>query len=449
MAGTATPALPVEPRHSQFRDARRDLAGLPASAATPSGPFGTGPADVRGVAAVAGRPGPGDCPGRRTVEDRPGSMERAPPQHGPQSRGLLRWPARGSTGYAPEGTALPRPGRGCPAGLPGPGKRLFRESLQEREPQLKVRPAVSAPGGLRPCRDNMPTALISHPDFLLHDTGPFHPERPDRMTSVLAQLGLSGDVPDGARQADLLCLSPAPAGEARIKAVHDGAYVDAVVDWCGRGYRNLPTGDTTISSASETVARLAAGAAMRAVDAVLTAEADRVFCVTRPPGHHAESDRGMGFCIYNNAAVAARYAQSRFGVERVAVLDWDVHHGNGTQEIFEEDPSVYYFSVHQYPLYPFTGAERETGTGEGAGYTMNVPVSAGSGDEVFIDVLRGTVLPAMKAYQPDLLILSAGFDAHMDDPLSGTLVTDAGFRTMTRLVLDFVEDACGGRLVSV
>ena len=131
------------------------------------------------------------------------------------------------------------------------------------------------------------------------------------------------------------------------------------------------------------------------------------------------------------------------------MLDWDVHHGNGTQEIFEEDPTVYYFSVHQYPLYPFTGAERETGTGKGAGFTMNVPVSAGTGDEVFVDALRGTILPAMKTYQPDLLILSAGFDAHMDDPLSGTLVTDAGFRTMTRLVLDFAEYVCGGRLVSV
>ncbi|MXY96314.1 MAG: histone deacetylase [Gemmatimonadetes bacterium] len=300
----------------------------------------------------------------------------------------------------------------------------------------------------------MPTALISHPDFLLHDTGPFHPERPGRMTSVLAHLGLSDDMPAGtqmagAQQAGLLGLSPELADEARIKAVHDGAYVDAVVDWCGKGYRNLPTGDTTVSSASETVARLAAGAAMRAVDAVLTGEADRVFCVARPPGHHAESDRGMGFCIYNNAAVAARYAQSRFGVERVAVLDWDVHHGNGTQEIFEEDPSVYYFSVHQSPLYPFTGAAQEKGTGEGTGYTMNVPVSAGSGDEVFVDVLRGTILPAMKAYRPDLLILSAGFDAHMDDPLSGTLVTDAGFRAMSRLVLDFTEDSCGGRLVSL
>ena len=157
----------------------------------------------------------------------------------------------------------------------------------------------------------------------------------------------------------------------------------------------------------------------------------------------------MGFCIYNNAAVAARYAQSRFGVERVAVLDWDVHHGNGTQEIFEEDPSVYYFSVHQSPLYPFTGAAQEQGAGEGTGYTMNVPVSAGSGDEVFVDVLRGTILPAMKAFEPELLILSAGFDAHMDDPLSGTLVTDAGFRAMSRLVLDFAEDACGGRLVSL
>ncbi len=310
----------------------------------------------------------------------------------------------------------------------------------------------------------MPTALISHPDFLLHDTGPFHPERPDRITSVLAHLGVSGDVTAGtqqagtqqadvqqteAQQSGLLCLTPAPADDAWIKAVHDAAYVDAVADWCGKGYRNLPTGDTTLSSTSETVARLAAGAAMRAVDAVLSGEAERVFCVARPPGHHAESDRGMGFCIYNNAAVAARYAQSRFGVERVAVLDWDVHHGNGTQEIFEEDPSVYYFSVHQSPLYPFTGAEREKGTGEGTGYTMNVPVSAGSGDEVFIDVLRGMILPAMKAYQPDLFILSAGFDAHVEDPLSGTLVTDAGFRSMSRLVLDFAEDACGGRLVSV
>lgn len=295
----------------------------------------------------------------------------------------------------------------------------------------------------------MPTALISHPDFLLHDTGPFHPERPGRMTSVLAQLGVSGDVPDGTTQAGLLCLSPAPADEARIKAVHDAAYVDAVVDWCGKGFRTLPTGDTTVSSASESVARLAAGAAMRAVDAVLTGEADRAFSVARPPGHHAESDRGMGFCIYNSAAVAARYAQSRFGVERVAVLDWDVHHGNGTQEVFEEDPTVYYFSVHQSPLYPFTGAEQENGTGEGTGYTMNVPVSAGSGDEVYVEVLRGTILPAMKAFEPDLLILSAGFDAHMDDPLSGTLVTHAGFRAMSRLVLDFAEDACGGRLVSV
>lgn len=295
----------------------------------------------------------------------------------------------------------------------------------------------------------MPTALISHPDFLLHDTGPFHPERPGRMNAILARLGVSGDVPAGKRPNGLLCLSPAPADEARIKAVHDAAYVDAVLDWCGKGYRNLPTGDTTVSSASETVARLAAGAAMRAVDAVLTGEADRVFCVARPPGHHAESNRGMGFCIYNNVAVAARYAQSRFGVERVAVLDWDVHHGNGTQEVFEEDPSVYYFSVHQSPLYPFTGEEREQGKGNGTGYTMNVPVSAGSGDEVFVEVLRGTILPDMKAFEPDLLILSAGFDAHMDDPLSGTLVTDAGFRDMSRLLLDFAEDTCGGRLVSV
>ena len=295
----------------------------------------------------------------------------------------------------------------------------------------------------------MSTALITHPEFLTHETGPFHPERPGRMTAILSRLGLDGDVPAAATPAGLRCLSPSSAGEASVKAVHDAAYVDAVAGWCEQGYLNLPTGDTTICPASESVARLAAGAGIRAVDAVMSGEADRVFCIARPPGHHAESDRGMGFCIYNNAAIAARYAQSRFGVERVAILDWDVHHGNGTQEIFEDDPSVYYVSVHQSPLYPFTGEEWEKGRGEGTGFTLNVPVSAGSGDEVFLDVLGRRIIPVIRAYQPDFFILSAGFDAHMDDPLSGTLVTDAGFQAMSRILLDFVADACGGRMISM
>ncbi len=295
----------------------------------------------------------------------------------------------------------------------------------------------------------MSIAFITHPDFLLHDTGPYHPERPERITSIRTGLGLEGDVPGTAHAADLLHLAPSPADDDAIRAVHDAAYVEAVPDWCAQGYRNLPTGDTTVCPLSEAVARLAAGAGIRAVEAVLTKETDRVFCAVRPPGHHAETDRGMGFCIYNNAAVSARYAQSRFGVERVAILDWDVHHGNGTQEIFEDDPTVYYFSVHQSPLYPFTGAEQEKGTGPGAGFTLNVPVPAGSGDEAYVDVLTHRIIPAMKAYRPDLVILSAGFDAHMDDPLSGTLVTDAGFRTMTGILLDFAEDACGGRMISM
>ena len=295
----------------------------------------------------------------------------------------------------------------------------------------------------------MPTALITHPDFLRHDTGPFHPERPERITSILSRFGLDGTAPVAATPAGLRFLSPSTADEASVKAVHDAAYVDAVAGWCERGYRNLPTGDTTVCPASEAVARLAAGAGIRAVDAVMSGEADRVFCIARPPGHHAETDRGMGFCIYNNAAIAARYAQSQYGVERVAILDWDVHHGNGTQEIFEDDPSVYYVSVHQSPLYPFTGEEWEKGTGEGAGFTLNVPVSAGSGDETYIDVMTRRIVPAIGAYRPDLFILSAGFDAHVDDPLSGTLVTDAGFQAMSRILLDFVADACGGRMVSM
>ncbi len=295
----------------------------------------------------------------------------------------------------------------------------------------------------------MSTALITHPDFLLHDTGSFHPERPERMTSILSRLDMDGHGLEDATAGGWRRLAPSAADESQIKAVHDAAYFDAVAGWCEKGYKNLPTGDTTICPASEVVARLAAGAGARAVDAVLSREVDNVFCAIRPPGHHAESDRGMGFCIYNNAAVAARHAQSRHGAERVAILDWDVHHGNGTQEIFEDDPSVYYFSIHQSPLYPFTGMEWERGTGGGEGYTLNVPVSAGSGDEVFIDALGQRIVPAMREFQPDLFILSAGFDAHLDDPLSGTLVTDEGFRTMSRIVLDFAEDVCGGRMVSM
>jgi acetoin utilization deacetylase AcuC-like enzyme len=295
----------------------------------------------------------------------------------------------------------------------------------------------------------MSTALITHPDFLLHDTGSYHPERPERMTSILARLGVSEDGSTDETPAGLRRLSPSAADETQVKAVHDAAYFDAVWGWCEKGYKNLPTGDTAICPASEAVARLAAGAGVTAVDSVLSGEVDNVFCAVRPPGHHAESDRGMGFCIYNNAAVAARHAQSRHGAERVAILDWDVHHGNGTQEIFEDDPSIYYFSIHQSPLYPFTGMKWERGTGEGEGYTLNVPVSAGSGDEVFIDALSHRIVPAMRAFQPDFFILSAGFDAHLDDPLSGTLVTDEGFRTMSRIMLDFADEACGGRMVSM
>ena len=296
--------------------------------------------------------------------------------------------------------------------------------------------------------NNMPTALISHPDFLLHDTGPFHPERPKRISSILSSLGIVEYEKTSASPVKLRYLSPSVAEEAQIKAVHSSAYVDSVASWCKEEYKKLPTGDTLICRESEMVARLAAGAVTRAVDAVLLQEVDNVFCAIRPPGHHAESVRGMGFCVYNNVAIAAKYAQSRFGVERVAILDWDVHHGNGTQEIFEEDSTVYYTSIHQTPLYPFTGAEWERGRGQGEGYTLNVPVPSGSGDHIFIDMLNSRIIPAIRKFQPDLLILSAGFDAHLDDPLSGTLVTDEGFISMSRIILDFAEEVCNGNLVS-
>ena len=295
----------------------------------------------------------------------------------------------------------------------------------------------------------MPTALITHSDFLTHDTGPFHPERADRLRSIQTRLGISGNKNTEQPIAGLKYLNPRLANDSHILAVHKASYVEAIPGWCKDGYTKLPTGDTVISPNSEMVARLAAGAVVRGVDAVLSKKYDNAFCAIRPPGHHAESNRGMGFCIYNNAAIAARYAQSNYNIERIAILDWDIHHGNGTQEIFEEDPSVYYFSIHQSPLYPFTGAKSDRGSKKGKGYTLNVPVSAGSGDEVFIETLNNLILPNMRIFKPDLLILSAGFDAHVDDPLSGTLVTDQGFQTMSKIVLDFSKNQCNGQIVSI
>jgi acetoin utilization deacetylase AcuC-like enzyme len=216
--------------------------------------------------------------------------------------------------------------------------------------------------------------------------------------------------------------------------VHTRQHLDHLREVCSTGGGLLDEGDTVASPGSFDVAMLAAGGVVTAIDAVLEKKVGAAFCAVRPPGHHAERPRAMGFCLVNNVAIGARYAQTHHGLRNIAILDWDVHHGNGTQHIFEEDPTILYCSLHQYPFYPGTGARSERGTGKGEGFTVNVPMPAGTGEKQYLAALTDEIIPALDAFKPELLLLSAGFDAHRDDPLAGMKLTEESFFTMTRLV---------------
>jgi acetoin utilization deacetylase AcuC-like enzyme len=248
----------------------------------------------------------------------------------------------------------------------------------------------------------------------------------------------------------LLALAPRAAGDEEILACHTESYLRTVRHDVASGAENLSTGDTAIGERSLTIALYAAGGVLEAVDAVFASRAKNAFCVVRPPGHHATPDRGMGFCIFNNVAIAARHAQRQHGIEKVLIVDWDVHHGNGTQEIFYADPSVFYFSTHQWPWYPGTGSAEETGAGKGAGTTLNCPFPAGAGrEEIVEEAFRGRLLPAAERFKPDLVLISAGFDSRAGDPLGGLLLADEDFADLTRLMLQVARSHAGGRLVSV
>lgn len=219
-----------------------------------------------------------------------------------------------------------------------------------------------------------------------------------------------------------------------LEAVHTREHIRHIRRVCEDGGGVLDAGDTHASPASYEVAVLAAGAVLSSVDAVLEGSVSSAFCAVRPPGHHAERDGPMGFCLFNNVAIGARYAQRRHGIERVAILDWDVHHGNGTQHTFEEDPSVLYVSLHQYPFYPGTGAASERGIGAGEGATLNIPLPAGTGEGRYREEFDAQVVPALRSFGPELLLLSAGFDAHRDDPLADMRLTETSFAEFTRRV---------------
>jgi acetoin utilization deacetylase AcuC-like enzyme len=241
---------------------------------------------------------------------------------------------------------------------------------------------------------------------------------------------------------------PRIAEEEWITQIHSPSYVAALNAHQPTNGRAVLDPDTSMSPGSLHAAFLAAGGALAAVDAIMRGEVEHVFCAVRPPGHHAETARAMGFCLFNNVAIAARYVQKRHRLTRVLIVDWDVHHGNGTQHSFEQDPSILFFSTHQFPHYPGTGRARERGTGVGEGFTINVPMEAGDGDEEYHAVFVNVLLPAADAFKPEFVIVSAGFDAHRDDPLASMRLTEAGYSDLTGLVAGIAKRHAQGRLLS-
>lgn len=276
-----------------------------------------------------------------------------------------------------------------------------------------------------------------------HETGPGHPEQPARYSAVMNRLEASGLL------ARLTRLKVRSASDDELALVHRREYIDLVEREVSQDRRELSTGDTTIDAHSSEAGRLAAGCVLSAVDAVFAGTVGNAFCVVRPPGHHASAARGMGFCLFNNVAVSARYAQKRYGAERVLIADWDVHHGNGTQDIFYEDGSVFFFSTHQSPWYPGTGAQWERGAGAGQGTTLNCPFPASSGRAEILGAFRNQLLPAAREFRPDLILISAGFDSRIDDPLGLFLLRDEDFAELTRVLTELAGRECRGRLVSV
>ena len=287
------------------------------------------------------------------------------------------------------------------------------------------------------------TALLLDPLFTKHDPGPGHPESVARYHAITTALS-AAKLP-----AECAEVPVHVASDDELRAVHTGDYVDLVRREIGDGHDHLSTGDTQVCAQSLDVALRAAGSALAAVDGVFEKKFDNAFCALRPPGHHATANRGMGFCVFNNVAVAARYAQKKHDAERVAIIDWDVHHGNGTQDIFYKDGSVFYFSTHQSPWYPGTGAKDETGEGKGEGTILNGPLPAGSGFKQIGALFREQFSKAMADFKPDLVLISAGFDSRLGDPLGHFTLTDPEFVELTKILLEIAHKHAGGRVVSV
>ena len=284
------------------------------------------------------------------------------------------------------------------------------------------------------------TGIVRDESYLEHRTGDFHPESHRRLETIYEMLNdrdMAGHYTD---------VPVRDAIQEELLSIHAKEYISTVAATEGKPYGYLDA-DTQTSPGSYRAALRAAGGLCNAVKMVESGELDNAFALIRPPGHHAERGRGMGFCLFNNVAIAARYAQKELGVTNILIADWDLHHGNGTQHSFEDDPSVLYFSTHQYPYYPGSGSFNEVGRGKGEGYTVNIPLSAGFGDAEYMALYLQILRPIALEYKPDLVLASVGFDIYMDDPLGGMAVTPHGFAGLTHTLMDIAHVTCGGKLI--
>jgi acetoin utilization deacetylase AcuC-like enzyme/formylglycine-generating enzyme required for sulfatase activity len=287
------------------------------------------------------------------------------------------------------------------------------------------------------------TGLVYDDIYIEHKTNPGHPESPERLIRIIERLKTSG------LYSQLVKLKPTPADRHWIETVHAPEYIDRARSSSENGAAYLDSGDVPISLKSYQAAVMAAGGVLTAIDAVMEHRVTNAFCAVRPPGHHALKNKAMGFCIFNNVAIGTKYIQEKYNLPKVLIVDWDVHHGNGTQAAFYDDPNVLYFSTHQYPFYPGSGSQAEQGTGKGLHTIINVPMPAGSGDDQYLKAFEEKLVPAASSFSPDFVLVSAGFDAHEGDLLGGMRVTDQGFAKLTQITKSIAEKCCAGRLVSV
>lgn len=281
--------------------------------------------------------------------------------------------------------------------------------------------------------------------YLLHETGPYHPEIPDRLTAIYQGIQEGGLLPK------LVCIKAQRARRRWIESVHDKVYIDRFGDTCFSGKKIFEHPDNQMCSDTYDTAFLAVGGILKTIDMVMKGEIDNAFCAVRPPGHHAERDHALGFCYFNNVAIAARYLQQMWQIEKIGIIDFDVHHGNGTQHIFEQDPSVFYYSIHEHPTFAFpgTGREFEFGSGPGYGYTKNNPVLPGQGDAEYTALVEETLNKDFERFQPGFVLVSAGFDGHKDDDMSDMNLTTEWYSWVMKRIMEIADRHCNGRIVSV